>query len=256
MTTRRLAALAFALILLLPVGSLANPIYAGGVHTHVAAADSWSWPEVTSCDDLVEWTTLRGAVQFVLYAELRVEDPPYGFDYFDGEVDWPDTWTLTDYEIADGGYGSVSVAGNEASVELHWSNCQIGTGELVPLLRFFFDVPEYGRFHVGSHNWLEVCAPDDYATQYDGFGASAGVVCGYWVSGCPTNSSYCSPEALQPVLELQVQQGETAELAPGTHSGWVRVDSGGRRACTQVDLTVLDIVGVEESSWSVVKSRY
>jgi hypothetical protein len=49
---------------------------------------------------------------------------------------------------------------------------------------------------------------------------------------------------------------DTTELAPGNHSGWVRVDSGGRRACTEVELTVLDIVGAAESSWSVVKSRY
>lgn len=85
---------------------------------------------------------------------------------------------------------------------------------------------------------------------------------------CPQGGSTCSPFFRGSEDWMNVSAGEvsdcdypvtleidTSTLAPGEYSGWVEAEDRGA-GCTRVDLTVLDLTGVERQSWSLIKSLY
>lgn len=89
----------------------------------------------------------------------------------------------------------------------------------------------------------------------------------HWWSGCSTTCQGTADwmhVSGQMVFEFQrytvFLQVNTAGLAPGDYSGWVQVDSGGGRGCTEVLLHVLTPTGVspvdDAVSWSLIKSLY
>ncbi|MCB1163745.1 MAG: hypothetical protein R3C71_10375 [Candidatus Krumholzibacteriia bacterium] len=85
--------------------------------------------------------------------------------------------------------------------------------------------------------------------------------------GCPVSCQGTEPWMLvEPVRAGErswytVSLTANAEgLSPGMHLGWVQVDSGNSRACTEIELEVLDVTGVPPPdhgiSWGRVKSLY
>ena len=205
--------LVITILLVAAVPAAANPGYSGGLFTHVRPYDPYAEP-IASCSELSLHTTATGWVDFEVYLYQEMGAPPYGVDECSFDFTWPDTWYFDQgwYPIPHGGTGTVDVVGNRASVDVTYPGCPTTQGDLFLLLRLSFWVEGYGELAVVDNNWIGFCYPPGwYGLSYlPGFGGEAGVVCGYDYANCE-GSSACQPEALTPLLELLVNQGETVE---------------------------------------------
>jgi hypothetical protein len=298
----QLRILVLAILLAAAPPAVANPVIGCALFTHVQPYDQDA-PPIVSCSELVTHVTDTGWVDFEIYAYQIIGPAPYGIDECSFEFTWPAEWYFDEgwYPIPHGGAGTVSVVGNHAWVDVAYPGCPTTPGDLFLLLRLSFWVEGYGELAPEDYdNSVHFCQPNWGGASYMlGYGAQAGVVCDYGYADCDETWG-CQPDALSPLLELQVNQGDTAVrsldfvvqgncqpvfavtepwmsiavgqpnaddhypvtltvntagLALGEHEGYVSATDHGA-ACTLVALTVLDLTGVETTSWSRIKSLY
>jgi hypothetical protein len=182
--------------------------------THVRPYDEYA-PPIEDCSELVTHTSAGGWVDFEIYLYQYFDSPPYGADGCSFEFTWPAAWDFDEgyYPIPHDGWGSAQVVGNHAWVNVAYPGCPTTQGELFLLLRLSFWVDGYGELGPVTYgnNEVGLCYPSNMNLTYmPSYGAEAGVVCDYGYADCDENLS-CQPEALTPLLELQVNLGETAQ---------------------------------------------
>jgi hypothetical protein len=299
----QLRILVVAILLAVTGPAAANPVPYCILLTHVRPYDEYA-PPIDDCYELSTHTTATGWVDFEIYAYSEFAAPSYGVNACHFQFTWPEEWDFDEgwYPIPHGGTGTVNVVGNQATVDATYPDCPTTPGELFLLLKLSFWVEGYGELApVDYSGGIDICSGrSTMELMAAGYGAQAGVVCDYGYADCQGLHS-CQPEALTPVLELQVNQGDTvqrtlvfevpgnycsvvfadteawmslavgepnaddqypvtltvntADLALGYHEGYVSARARGA-SCTLVALTVLDLTGVETTSWSRIKSLY
>jgi hypothetical protein len=291
-----------AAILLIAASPAAANIATGILLTHVRPYDEYA-PPIADCDQLSTHTSADGWVDFEIYAFPAFVGSPYGADECHFQFTWPAEWDFDQgwYPIPHGGTGTVNAVGNHAWVDLTYPGCPTTQGDLFLLLKLSFWVDGYGELApVDYYSDISLCFPyNDTLYSMPGYGAQAGVVCDYGYADCD-EYSHCQPDALTPLLELQVNQGDTVVrsldfvvwgscqpvfavtepwmsiavgqpnaddhypvtltvntegLALGDHEGYVSATDHGA-ACSLIALTVLDLTGVQTTSWGRVKSLY
>jgi hypothetical protein len=179
--------------------------------THVRPYDEYA-PPIDDCDQLSTHTSADGWVDFEIYAFPASVGSPYGVDECNFQFTWPEEWYFDQgwYPIPHGGTGTVQVVDNHAWVDVTYPGCPTTQGDLFLLLKLSFWVGGYGELApVDYSNGIGICYPWQWDIDYlPGYGAQAGVVCDYGYADCDETWG-CRPDAQTPLLELQVNQGDT-----------------------------------------------
>jgi hypothetical protein len=204
--------LAIAAGLAAAVPAVANPVIGGALFTHVRPYDPSAEP-IQFCSELVTHTEASGWVDFEIYAYQTITEPPYGVNECYFQLTWPAAWFYDEgwYPIPHGGAGTVQVAGNQAWVALTFPGCPTTAGDFFLLLRLSFWVDGYGELApVDYLDGISICSPYNTGADYlPAYGAEAGVACDYGYADCAETTA-CQPEAMNPLIELQVNHGQTA----------------------------------------------
>ena len=158
----RIAVVMLAGLALAADPALANPIPANGVFVHVQplASDFCTNNPITSCEDVVQFTTETGLLEFDLFLFSAFPDVPVY--RFQTNLHWPAGWVLTGWEICGGGDGVFSPTGDGAFVDITWAHCPPFDGDHFLIARVVLEVSGPGQFSgdVVTPVWFN-CPPDD-----------------------------------------------------------------------------------------------
>lgn len=201
-------ALAVLWTLALPGAASANPLPEAAVFVHVQQPDPGS-PPLGECDQIVQYTSATGELEFDLYLKCFVCEPGVPLWGASVEFEWDSDWTWLGYELPEGATGSVAVNGDQALAQISWPDCPPLEAEVTLLLRCFLAVTGSGDFGMaGAPTMAEIGCPPS-STQFFGLvlPARAGMVCAYCWTACDFGH-VCCPSTPTPLLTLAVPQGE------------------------------------------------
>jgi hypothetical protein len=195
--------------------ALANPLPEGLIMIHVQpiSLDPYAQNPINNCDDIVQYTTDVGRLEFDLFFYPAAYGPETTTYSMEAVVEWSDTWSVLDWIFFEGGEGTVDISGNQADIAVTWPSCPGMNGDIFHAARFIVDVVGHGHF--GQINWFDCfvdigCPPDAFTTQPFMTSAEAGVVCSYCYTPCDF-SSPCHPFPDPTVLDLVVNQGGSVQ---------------------------------------------
>jgi hypothetical protein len=195
-----------------PQPAEANPLPEGAILTHVQPVDPdfCNQCPITACDQIVQYTEETGILEFDLFVYPPGYEPDLTISRLEGLVEWPPQWQFIDYELCEGGQGTILVNGNQAQLDIAWPACPQMNGEVFLVARFIVDVTGYGSLGIselGAAVDLH-CPPDEYEMWAVGAVARAGVECSYCYTPCDLGWP-CEPHLSPGVLELEVTEGES-----------------------------------------------
>lgn len=199
---------ALACLLLLPSLLLANPIPDALIFIHVQPADYGAPPAITTCAEIVQYTTDEGELEFDLYMKVFAPYGEFGIQEFEVSVEWPAAWTYGGYHVPFEGISDIDVNGNGATVTCFTYPCEVNTNEVILLCRIFLDVDGVGQLegHYPASS-ITLC-PDPNVLEPFMVPGMAGVVCDYGFEDCDFDY-LCRPHTDTHVLNLEIPMGET-----------------------------------------------
>ncbi len=190
----------------------ANPLPDAMVFTHVQPyePDFCSQTTITTCEQIVQYTTERGLMEFdiFIYPLAHAGQPVYAFESSFG--DWPADWQLLSTEICSPGEGTIEVIGRMAVLDLVWPTCPTPPpGEVMLACRFVFDAPTYGGpcFCFSGAFLTHGCPPNTFTVDAYASGAKSGIECAYCYTDCGFEP-VCRAVLYPDEVTVEVVQGE------------------------------------------------
>jgi hypothetical protein len=208
-TTRRcaLAALTIALIVAFPAH--ANPVTEFVVFVHIQQPDPDQCENnpITSCEDIVQYTTEMGVLEFDLYIWTYLSEPP--MHSLEAALVWPQSWEFLEWEVCNLGQAEFELTSTGANVSMAWEHCPPMENNLFLAARFVLDVTCEGYFTRDDWMVWSYCPPEDWSSMF--WRGHAGVQCSYNYLPCDWEF-VCSPSfhGLNE-LHLEVLQGESVQ---------------------------------------------
>lgn len=200
---------------------LANPLPPAATFIHVQPFNAGDDPteRIVSCEEIQQYTSQTGAMEFDLFIKSFgewLED----LTSFSGTVTLPADWTLTGYEVASGGTGTVSGVTGEFDLDFTYPGSV--SGEVLPVVRLFVHAPGYGQLH-SSVAFLNA---GGYDMAAEGGYATAGVWCDYCYTDCDFSMHQCTVqfESGQPVT-LELDAGTSTQVVLPATTGSVSLCS-------------------------------
>ncbi|MCP4545732.1 MAG: hypothetical protein GY835_04585 [bacterium] len=205
--------LALILLLMLPLSAVANPLPDGLLFTHVQPANPGEIPSITSCDEIIQYTTATGEMEFDIYLKSFLYEEYLEVGNARMELEWPATWTLQSFDIPYGGTCVPDVSGNHVVLDIDFANCSAATGnEVLLLARCFITVDGPGILMSPATNTVSVCNPEYEMELFGSVPGHAGVVCDYYYESC-TLDHLCRPTTTVDELDLIVVSGESTSAS-------------------------------------------
>jgi len=197
-----------------PAPAPANPLPEAMmfVHVHPPDAGFCTDHDITSCEDIVQYTSLSGELEFDVFLVFAVGDPGLPVHHVSLPLEMTTGWSLLGWEFCQEGVGMVTDLGDHLLMEADWPGCPPFTGDPLLLVRLRIDVAGFGQLaqdYTQETHLVMGCPPawDMWPLLAAG---QAGVECSHCYQPC-SGTTPCRPVPATNRVQLTGEVGDLLE---------------------------------------------